>query len=319
MKGTFGRALVVGTLLITAGVGTATAQEQEGLHNLQEAVLFIYNFDGLSDPCAEQAPGQTLLPAGTGFLVGIPKKGASLDKERWEALNILITAKHVVTGKDRIVVRLNRADNTRFTCRTIPLKWDGREQNSFLSQKPEVDIAGIVFRQVPDTDPNVIPYQYVLDQKSMNARQVEEGTDVFTIGYLFGYSGQKKNYTVKKFGKIALLTEENWWTTESNPSLPEKAYLVDLQNVPGLSGAPMILQSPRLLIMNNSLSFRRGGPYVIGVVKGLATVHVSGGVISEGVTAIEPGSELKALLQQIASLKSSASLPLELPETPAPK
>ena len=78
------------------------------------------------------------------------------------------------------------------------------------------------FQPVPDTDPVVIPYQNILDRQSMSARDVGEGTGVFTIGYLFGYGGQQKNYPVKKFGKIALLTEENWLRTDAS-GVPAKA------------------------------------------------------------------------------------------------
>jgi hypothetical protein len=99
---------------------------------------------------------------------------------------------------------------------------------------------------------------------------------------------------------------------------PRKPSLVELQNVPGLSGAPVILQSPRLLIKNNQLSFSRGGPYLVGVVKSLLPAPISANqVMSQGVAAIEPGEDLKAMLQEIARAYM-ATVPLDLPETPAP-
>ncbi len=157
----------------------------------------------------------------------------------------------------------------------------------------------------------------------MSGWQVEEGTDIFTIGYLYGYSGKKKNYPVKKFGKIALLTEETWCPNPLQPDQLQKAYLVELQNVPGLSGAPVLLQSPRFIsVQGAALAMRHNPPMVVGVIKDLLRAPVAPGqVISQGVAAVEPGSELKALLQQIAKQITGRGqgLELDLPETPAPK
>jgi hypothetical protein len=299
----------------------AVAQQTEVLSAAADSVLFIY--DGATAPCADPPPGLILLPQGTGFVSGIPKKGLAFDSPTWTGVKFLITAKHVVSGKSKIIVRLNRKDKTEFTCFPLELKWDGKEQNSFASEKPEVDLAAIYLPKIPDTDPSVLDYPLVLDPKSMSAWQVEEGTDIFTIGYLYGYSGKKKNYPVKKFGKIALLTEESWCPNPFQPNQLQRAYLVELQNVPGLSGAPVLLQSPRFLVVQGrNLTYRHNPPMVVGVIKQLLKAPIAPGeVISQGVAVVEPGSELKALLQQVAKQITSLnpSLELDLTETPAPK
>jgi hypothetical protein len=313
------RAILSSCLLALTISTAASAQQTEYLSTAAESVLFIY--DGTTEPCADPPPGLTLLPAGTGFVSGIPKKGVGSDSQTWTGVKFLITAKHVVSGRSKIIIRLNRKDNTEFTCFPLELKWDGKEQNSFVSEKPEVDLAAIHLPKIPGTDPAVIDYTLVLDPKSMSAWQVEEGTDIFTIGYLYGYSGKKKNYPVKKFGKIALLTEETWCPNPHQPTQLERAYLVELQNVPGLSGAPVLLQSPRFItIQGAALAMRHNPPMVVGVIKDLLTAPIGiGQPISQGVAVVEPGSELKALLQQIASRLSAQGLELDLPETPAPK
>jgi len=62
---------------------------------------------------------------------------------------------------------------------------------------------------------------------------------------------------------------------------------------------------------------------VVGVIKDLLKAPIGPGqVISQGVAAVEPGGELKALLQQVAKQVTSRLQPgleLDLSETPAPK
>lgn len=308
-------------LLALTFATAAAAQQSEFLGSAAGSVAFIY--DGATEPCIDSPPGTTLLPLGTGFVSGIPKRGLAPDSPTWTGVKFLITAEHVVHGKSKVVIRLNRDDNVGFTCFPMELKWDGKEENSFVSEKPEVDLAAIYLPKIPDTDPWVIDYSLVLDAKSMSVWQVEEGTEVFTIGYLFGYSGLKKNYPVKKFGKIALLTEENWCPSPLHPGQLQKAYIVELQNVPGLSGAPVLLQSPRfILLRGGTLALRHNPPMVVGVIKDLLKAPVGPGqVISQGVAAVEPGGELKALLRQVAKQITSrqSELELDLLETPAPK
>jgi hypothetical protein len=161
----------------------ADGQEEEALTALEDNVVFIFDPVRTAEPCSELFQGQTPIPLGTGFLVGIPTKANSAnnstDKDRWSGLNFLITAKHVVSGSDRIIVRLNRADHSRFICSTVELRRQGQSQNVFVSSKPEVDLAAITYASIAGTDPGVIPYQNILDPESMKAREVGEGTDVF--------------------------------------------------------------------------------------------------------------------------------------------
>jgi hypothetical protein len=310
-------------LLALSFATATTAQQTELLGSAAGSVVFIY--DGTTEPCTDSPPATILLPLGTGFVSGIPKKGLAPDSPTWTGVKFLITAKHVVRGRSKVIIRLNRDDNAGFTCFPMELKWDGTQENSFVSEKPEVDLAAIYLPKIPDTDPWVIDYSLILDAKSMSAWQVEEGTDVFTIGYLFGYSGQKKNYPVKKFGKIALLTEESWCCPDPlHPDQLQKAYLVELQNVPGLSGAPVLLQSPRFILLKGAaLALRHNPPMVVGVIKDLLKAPIGPSqVISQGVAAVEPGGELKGLLQQIARQVATRVQPgfeLDLPGTPPPK
>jgi hypothetical protein len=291
-----------------------SSQQISDLKQIEQSVLFIY--DGSTSPCSDPPSGHVLLPLGTGFVSGIAAKGVTLDAPTWTGVKFVITAKHVVANRQRVIFRLNTSDGEKFARFPLDLKWNGPDQNSFVSDKPEVDLAAIHLPKIPDTDPALFDYPFIMDRNSMAAYQVEEGADVFTIGYLYGYSGKKKNYVVKKFGRISLLTEEQWLGEDSQ----QKAYLIELQNVPGLSGAPVFLQTTRILVMQGHLGWRQNPPLVVGVIKDLLLAPItSGQTSSQGVAAVEPGSELKALLKQIATRLNLQGLELELTETPTPK
>src|SRR4051794_33782424 len=53
--------------------------------------IFIY--DGATKPCDSLPDGVVLLPAGSGFVVGIAEKGRS--PEQWRGWKFLVTAAHV--------------------------------------------------------------------------------------------------------------------------------------------------------------------------------------------------------------------------------
>lgn len=63
---------------------------------------------------------------------------------------------------------------------------------------------------LPDTNPTVFDYGLICDDAMYQSIEIREGTDVYTVGYLWGYSDHKQNFPVTKFGKVALITNENW-------------------------------------------------------------------------------------------------------------
>ncbi len=136
------QATLFSCLLVLTFPTIGAAQQTEYLSAAADSVMFIYE-GGAIDPCADPPPGLTLLPLGTGFVTGIPKKGLPPDSPTWTGVKFLITAKHVVGGKSKIIVRLNRKDKAEFTCFPLELKWDGKEQNTFVAEKPQVDLAAI--------------------------------------------------------------------------------------------------------------------------------------------------------------------------------
>jgi len=161
-----------------------------------------------------------------------------------------------------------------------------------------VDLAALWLPDLDGADPTVVPASYLVDRAQLNASEIGLGTQVVTVGYLFGYSGLKANFPVMKFGHVAALTDEAWFFNRAS-HVPEQGYVVDLPNAPGLSGAPVFVYGMEFDV--DPFRYRQLPPFVIGVVKDLLLAPAGGQVISQGVAVIEPGANVKALMKQIAA------------------
>lgn len=257
------------------------------------ASVFIYGTD--PDPCKPVPEGFVLLPAGSGFVTGVEKRGASTP-QMWNGWKFLITAKHVVLNRSEIIVRVNANDSSKFLCKTIELQAQGPNQNVVLA-KAGIDLAAIVFPEIEGYTATVVPSFMVMDEQKMQEWSIGVGTEVFTVGYLYGYSGQKANYPVTKFGHISMMSEESWYYNETS-KLFEQGYVLDLSNAPGLSGSPVLAHGVEIEV--NPLRYRELPPYLIGVVKAMMTAPVGSQRVSQGVAIIEPASNLRALMKDVA-------------------
>lgn len=300
-------AFLTGTVCLS--LSPSVGQEGSYVREALQGAIFIY--PAASKPCDPPPPNTALLPLGSGFIVGLPLKGAKAQTTgRTEMYKFLVTAQHVVGNQDSLLVRLNRTDKPEFACHRVSLVRSGRDQNVFASKQQSVDLIAISIPDFPNTDPTVFDYSLILDEVLMKEQEVREGTDVFAVGYLFGYSGNKQNFPVAKFGKIAMLTNEVWYRSQPPRNLDEEAYLVELQNVPGLSGAPVMLQSPQFRIdKEGKFQYRRITPLIVGVIKGLLRSPTGG---TQGVAAIEPAYHLRELLKKIADDLKASGIDVEL-------
>jgi len=267
-----------------------------------QASIFI--FDGKTRPCDEQPADKPLLPIGSGFVAGITNKSVQPTAESRSVWKVLLTAGHVIhDSSGSIVVRLNRATpGSGFACFAVPLVYDGNHKNIYtLKDEEAADVAAVILPEMPGTDPVIFSPSLLLDRETMEKGLIKVGTNVLTVGYFFGYSGQKQNYPITKFGKISILTSERWFFNGDWKRF-EEAYVVELQNTPGLSGAPVITYG--IEFEPGTFRYRYLPPFVIGIVKGLETVPVKTGIgivlISQGIAAVEPANHLKELLSLIA-------------------
>jgi hypothetical protein len=257
--------------------------------------IFIYGPQ--LDPCAPLPKDKILLPLGSGFVTGIEKKGASTP-QLWNGWKFLVTAKHVLANQNKIIIRVNASSSSKFVCKTIELQTQGQIQNVVLAPAG-VDLEAVAMPDIPGADPTVITPALLIDEVKMKDWSVGVGTQVLTIGYLFGYSGQQENFPVAKFGHISITTDESWYFNPES-KLVEQGYVLDLSNAPGLSGAPVYTYGVE--VETNPFRYRELPPYLVGVVKGLMLAPVNGQMISQGIAVIEPGANLKALMGQIATM-----------------
>jgi len=268
---------------------------QEFFAKASNSAIFIY--DDSTKPCEPPPPGHILLPLGSAFVAGIEdlKQAKPESKpDAWVGWMFLITAKHVITGRNTIKIRLNSTDGTKFVCDSIDLTKPG----TVFPAVQGVDIVAISLIPKDDAKPVVLPSNMLIDSKQMDDWSLGVGTEVLSIGYLYSYSGQTKNFPIAKFGHISLITEENWYFNLDS-QLQEKGYVLDMANTPGMSGAPVFTHG---MEVEPGLRYRELPPYLVGVVKGLMLAPVGDAKISQGVAVIEPGGNVKALMKQIAIL-----------------
>jgi len=275
-----------------------SSHESEFFQEATNGAIFIYS--PLVNPCAPVPKGKILLPLGSAFVTGVEKRGASTP-QLWSGWKFLVTAKHVLLNQSEIIVRVNAESASKFVCKTIHLETEGQARNVFLA--PEgVDLEAVAIPNIPGADPTVVTPSLLVDEAKMKESNIGVGTQVLTIGYLFGYSGEQANFPVAKFGHISIVTDELWYFNPES-KLMERGYVLDLSNAPGLSGAPVYTHGVE--IETDPLRYRRLPPYLVGVVKGLMLVPVNGQMISQGVAIIEPGANLKVLMLQIAAMLKS--------------
>jgi len=290
---------------------------QEGAFVADAAAGIAFLYDSGADACAAADPVKPVLPLGTGFFVGVPlRQGAQpTAKGMLPVLRILFTTDHVIGDRSSVVLRVNRTDRSEFTCFPVSLRRQGAERNTFLPDRREVDLIAIIIPDIPGADPMLLSPSLLLSEKRLREFEVREGTEVFVVGYLFGYSGLRRNLPVAKFGRVALMSNEAWYM--SSRGRLEKAFLVELHNAPGLSGAPVMLNSPQIRVdAKGGFGFRRMTPFVLGVVKGLLKSPIGG---TQGVAAIEPAAHLAELLRVVTAYAASQGLDLDTSDIPATK
>jgi hypothetical protein len=275
------------------------AKEDDTVRKIFESTVFIY--DSATTPCAPVVPPvpprKALRPVGSGFVVLLKSELSSSANGKSPGYPFLITSQHVIGDRDAIIVRMNRSDRPESICLSIKLAADENGRNVFESQRPEVDLVAIRLPELQNIVPAVFDFSMIMDENGMKREGISEGTNVFTVGYLFGYPGNQQNVSVVRFGKIALLSNEAWYQSDSPRNMYEHAYLAELQSEPGLSGSPVMLQSPQLrLDADGTYRYQQVKPYIVGVLKGGLRSWVGG---DQGMAAIEPAYHLRDLLKKI--------------------
>ena len=255
-------------------------------------IAFIYEPSQIGDG----TPTEEDYPEGTGFMFAFPLEGRTVF--------YVITNKHVLLKKEsgsaerssnqRVFIRFNNREDTAGLFEKVDLLFSGPYQNVWQHSNQAVDLAAIEVSFLPDVLPEGFTEKNVHSQELFS---LSVGDPACSIGYLSGYAGKAKMYPVVRFGRIALLSDETWFSSDRDKSTPEQAYLAEFQAVGGASGSPVILDVPQ----------RPDVPVIIGVIK--AAMKSRGLDASareaQGLVAVEPPEHLLSLVQELKQFVAS--------------
>jgi hypothetical protein len=200
--------------------------------DLRRCVVFIGHSGG--------PPDYGFTPAGTGFLISY--KGQAY----------LVTAQHVAVelGDDPFAIRVNRRDGTSENITIDPLQESLRWFCNTDDDTVDLAIAPFdynIWRQIHDL--RMVEQRYFTEQKEIDEWDIGVGDACYAIGLFRLMAGKTRNLPIVHTGNIALMPSDeripvrNW--IDRSPSAEPKyieAYLVELQNLPGLSGAPVFVR-----------------------------------------------------------------------------
>ncbi len=170
------------------------------------------------------------LPLGTGFWLG--KVGSDKNFE-WTAL---VTAKHVIAGREAIWLRLNKVDgNSDFVPIQI-VRW-GVHKNLYLNQDDNVGVA-VIKAALPDPrsyEVTYIPVEALTPSSEMTSEMIGPGTDLFFVGMFVPYLGQQQAEPIVRFGRLAMIPKEKIDFVQK----PQNLLLAEMMSFGGNSGSPV--------------------------------------------------------------------------------
>jgi hypothetical protein len=262
-------------------------------------------------PIKESTNGHPLeveTPLGTGFFVKYPDSRGGPTY----GFVYLVTAKHVLRDSDgtflpKVKARLNLRKPTDDTgvdfINDIPVA-DAKGNLLWFQDEKDPTNETVVLPLLPDEQKfelRTVPIEMFVTEAQLKSDAVAEGDNLYFIGLMAQYYGDKRNYPVVRRGTLAMMTDEDIAT----PVGPQKAFIAELQSWPGNSGSPVFL----------SLGGLRGGVMqfgqrfsLLGLVLGTYTNKLSAPVVEDkaifkvgvqlpiGISFIVPASRIREVL-----------------------
>lgn len=191
---------------------------------------------------------------GTGFLVG--RKEENLDSYTI----YLITNYHIVENKSGILVRFNQKDGNECRDYRVVLKDSTKE---LFSKHQTADVIAIQimpeFLKKNNSEFNWFALdKHALSLQQMQSTDVLEGSIVYSLGFPINMIGTNRKTPVCRIGCISKISD-----LFENRELEE--YLIDLQAIPGNSGAPVINRPEDLFIKGTN---HNASANLIGIISG---------------------------------------------------
>ena len=190
---------------------------------------------------------------GTGFFV------VRKVNENGDGRPFLITNRHVLAGKDTIVIRMKEKDSENLKEIEAPLI-ENNEVLYRLHGNPNIDIAVLPLIGSYIQANNLEFPCFDIDENAMvSSDLLENGIDEGSLVYMLGFPMRLVNITsnlpICRLGCIARL---------SKAQIAESLnFLVDIQNFPGNSGSPIITR-PEILSIEGTKSLNKA--VLVGIV-----------------------------------------------------
>lgn len=205
---------------------------------------------------------------GTGFLVG-------RKDENSEAYTIyLITNHHIIEDKTEIIIRFNRKDI--FDYRDYGIKLVGPDSINY-SKHDNADIIAIqISPNVLNNDNSEFNWfsldRHALTIDQMSATGVVEGCLVYSLGFPINMIGEHRKNPICRLGCVSRVSD--LFVDKGNE------YLIDLQAIPGNSGAPVINRPEETGIKGTTYN---ASANLIGIISGTIdySEHCSDGTCSK--------------------------------------
>ncbi len=241
---------------------------------------------------------------GTGFFVGVINP-----ENKNIGTSYFVTAKHVLQTSDRknwlpgFFLRLNKKDGTTEYI-PIPIITEGEQKTVYTHTEPNVDLAIIpIYVNQEIFNYKFLPDSMLTTQNDFKDLKIREGTEIFFTGLFTPYPGYEKNYPIVRFGRVALITEEQ---IELGKGVKTNVYLVDTGSFGGNSGSPVFFQlgsdrgEPNTIILGPPVIKLAGVMY--GTYKDLQplevikTAETSFAPSSMGIAIVTPAYKLHQVL-----------------------
>lgn len=223
-------------------------------------------FSALSSTVVFLLAGNPPVPIGTAFIVGYP-----LPTDDKRLVPILVTAKHVIAGRDQILGRFSTKEGK--STATVQYDLAALRASKDYWEHPDkgVDIAAFRTQHFDVTNYTPLPLDLIVTKEQFSTEQIAQTDRVIFPSLLVNFMGTARNYPVMRDGAIALIPDEEvpmrYLLGGSEIETKQEVVLVDATSIPGASGSPVFLwPGPRV----KGGAFTLGGnrPILVGVMHG---------------------------------------------------
>ncbi|QWG14273.1 serine protease [Bradyrhizobium sediminis] len=204
--------------------------------DVTKVVSFIFHADDTGNVARDDS--KKPIPMGTGFFIGIKLEDPT------KSGIYFVTAKHVLKDEQgryrkRVYVRVNSKEGDP---NLAPLDVLPGASNVYTHSDATVDLAVVPVA----LDERILDFRFIGEEllttkQSLKELKIGEGSDVFFVGLFTSFYGQRKNFPIARFGRVAMISDEKipWRDGPSQPIQEADLYLLETQSYGGNSGSPV--------------------------------------------------------------------------------